>query len=282
MLSSRLAGSRPALVTAKKVAMKELLERVQVNCPFTMLRDRYAENFLTRGLNPEIGIDAAALDRFSPAEFGEVAARLSERGLTITLHGPFVDMSAGSIDPQIRSVTRRRFEQLLEVVPLFAPKTVVCHAGYDWKRYAYLFDKWLENSLAMWGWLAQRLNGHGCRLMLENVYEGGPEELLPLFEHLTSQAVGFCLDTGHQAAFGQAPLGAWLDTLGRYLGQVHLHDNHGQRDDHLALGQGTIDFAFLFRRLKDLRDTPPVITLEPHTAEALDPSLTYLQAIWPW
>jgi hypothetical protein len=176
--------------------MRELLERVQVNCPFTMLRDRYAENFLTRGLNPEIGIDAAALDRFSPAEFGEVAARLSERGLTITLHGPFVDMSAGSIDPQIRSVTRRRFEQLLEVVPLFAPKTVVCHAGYDWKRYAYLFDKWLENSLAMWGWLAQRLNGHGCRLMLENVYEGGPEELLPLFEHLTSQGWVFAWTPG--------------------------------------------------------------------------------------
>jgi hypothetical protein len=87
----------------KKGAMKELLSRVQVNVPFTMLWDRYAENFLSRGLNPEIGIDAAALDRFSATEFGEMAARIRDRGLTITLHGPFSDMSAGSIDPQIRA-----------------------------------------------------------------------------------------------------------------------------------------------------------------------------------
>jgi sugar phosphate isomerase/epimerase len=118
--------------------------------------------------------------------------------------------------------------------------------------------------------------------MLENVYESGPEELQPLFENLKSHSVGFCLDTGHQAAFGQAPLSEWLDILGRHLGQVHLHDNHGLRDDHLALGQGTIDFQYLFKRLKNLNDTPPVITLEPHTEEALDPSLAHLKAIWPW
>jgi len=262
--------------------MTELLKRVQVNVPFTMLWDRYAERFLSRGLNPEIGIDAAALDRFSAAEFGEMAARIEDHGLTITLHGPFSDLSAGSIDPQIRAVTRHRFEQLLEAARLFSPKTVVCHAGYDWKRYAYLLDEWLQNSLEMWRWLAQHLNLLGCRLMLENVYESGPAELLPLFENLKPHGVGFCLDTGHQAAFGQAPLSEWLDILGRHLGQVHLHDNHGLRDDHLALGKGTIDFCFLFTRLKALTGPPPVITLEPHTKEALDPSLAYLKKIWPY
>lgn len=275
-------GNRPGAMIQKRDTMTELLKRVQVNVPFTMLWDRYAENFLSRGLNPEIGIDAAALDRFSAAEFGEMAARIKDRGLTITLHGPFSDMSAGSIDPQIRAVTRHRFEQLLEAARLFSPKTVVCHAGYDWKRYAYLLEEWLQNSLEMWRWLAQRLNLLGCRLMLENVYESDPKELLPLFENLKSHGVGFCLDTGHQAAFGQAPLSEWLDILGRHLGQVHLHDNHGLRDEHLALGQGTIDFQYLFTRLKDLSDTPPVLTLEPHAEEALDPSLAHLTAIWPW
>jgi len=272
----------PRAMIQKRDTMTELLKRVQVNVPFTMLWDRYAERFLSRGLNPEIGIDAAALDRFSATEFGEMAARIKDRGLTITLHGPFSDMSAGSVDPQIRAVTRHRFEQLLDVATLFSPKTVVCHAGYDWKRYAYLLEEWLQNSLEMWRWLAQRLNLLGCRLMLENVYESGPAELLPLFENLKPHGVGFCLDTGHQAAFGQAPLSEWLDILGRHLGQVHLHDNHGLRDDHLALGQGTIDFQYLLTRLKDLSDTPPVVTLEPHTEEDLDPSLAHLTAIWPW
>lgn len=262
--------------------MPELFRKVQVNVPFTLLWDRHADEFLKRGLNPEIGIDAAALDRFATAEFGEMARRLRSRGLSITLHGPFFDMSPGSVDPVIRSATRTRFEQLLELVPLFNPKTVVCHAGYEWKRYGYLRAEWLRNSLALWDWLAGRLNRHNCRLMLENVYEDGPRELLPLFQKLASAGVGFCLDTGHQSAFSQSSLDLWIDVLGEHLGQVHLHDNHGRRDDHLALGQGNIDFPSLFKRLKALEGSPPVITLEPHNEEALEPSLAYLESVWPW
>jgi sugar phosphate isomerase/epimerase len=262
--------------------MEALLGQVHVNVPFVMLWDGLADKFIRRGLNPEIGIDAAALDRFSPAQFGRIAKRLREGGVAVTLHGPFNDLSAGSADPQIRAVTRRRFEQLLEVAPLFTPRTVVCHAGYDWKRYAYQLDRWLANSFECWRWLARRLTAFGSRLMLENVYESGPEELRAVFEGLTTDGVGFCLDTGHQAAFSHRSLVEWLDGLAPYLGQLHLHDNCGHRDEHLALGQGCVDFAGLFDRLKSLTDTPPVVTLEPHTEEALAPSLAYLETIWPW
>jgi sugar phosphate isomerase/epimerase len=64
-----------------------------------------------------------------------MSERLHQRSLTITLHAPFIDLCAGSPDPDIRAITRRRFEQMLEVVPIFKPKTVVCHLGYDLKRY---------------------------------------------------------------------------------------------------------------------------------------------------
>ena len=123
-----------------------------------MLWDRYADEFLSRGLNPEIGIDAAALDRFSAVEFREMATRLHERGLRVTLHGPFSDLSPGSIDPLIRSATRKRFEQLLEVVTIFKPISVVCHAGYEWKRYGYLYEEWFRQSIETWCWLAGEIN----------------------------------------------------------------------------------------------------------------------------
>jgi sugar phosphate isomerase/epimerase len=263
--------------------MEKIRRNVQVNIPFTMLWDRYADVFLSRGLNPEIGIDAAALDRFSEAEFGEMATRVRERGLRVTLHGPFSDLSPGSIDQMIRSVTRKRFEQLLEVVPLFRPISVVCHAGYECKRYGYLYEEWFRLSVEMWRWFAEEVNRRGSRLMLENVYEAGPEDLAPLFEELRPQNVGFCFDTGHQSAFSRSSLESWLGGLGPNLAQVHLHDNCGDQDQHLALGHGRIDFSILFRHLKSLfSDLPPVITLEPHTEDALAPSLEYLSAIWPW
>ena len=262
--------------------ISDIQRQVQVNIPFSMLWDQYADRFLQAGLNPEVGIDAASMDRFSRADFAAMARRLLERGVTVTIHGPFFDMCPGSLDPQIRAVTRKRFEQLLELVPLFEPKTVVLHAGYDWKRYGYVRDAWLENSLTTWRWLAERLRALDCRLMLENVYESGPEEIRPLFEQLSGQEVGLCLDTGHLTAFGSASAVQWLNALAAYLGQLHLHDNHGSHDQHLALGTGGIDFAAFFPRLAALLPTPPVITLEPHQEEALAPSLSYLKKIWPW
>jgi sugar phosphate isomerase/epimerase len=200
----------------------------------------------------------------------------------VTLHAPFMDLSAGSPDPAVRRITRTRFEQVLGLVPLFHPLTVVCHTGYDWRRYDHLKEAWLENSLPTWSWLAGELRDAGTKLMLENVYERGPTEIGLLLERLGGSNVGFCFDTGHMAAFSDCGFERWVGALGNYLEQVHLHDNHGSWDEHLAMGQGAIDFPSLFQRLRVLREEPPVVTLEPHREEDLRASLEYLDMHWPW
>lgn len=262
--------------------MQQLKHKVQINVPFTMLNDKYLDRFLTHGLNPEIGIDAVALERFTYSDFKRVAQILHDHSLTITLHGPYVDLSAGSIDPAVLAMTRSRFKQLLKLVPVFHPKTVVCHAGYDWKRYGYYREEWLENSLETWSWMADSLTEKGVSLMLENVYEDGPEDIRIIFERLKNQKVGFCLDSGHLSAFGHTALKKWLKSLGPYIAQLHLHDNHGHKDEHLPMGLGTIDFKLIFEYLKANRKSPPIVTLEPHRGADLWPSLEYLSKVWPW
>jgi sugar phosphate isomerase/epimerase len=262
--------------------IEALLRQVQVNIPFTMLFDSYLDRFLGYQLNPEIGIDAKALERFDFSDFQRIAEKLQAHHLSVTLHGPFIDLSAGSTDPAIKAVTRSRFEQLLKLVPLFRPGAVVCHAGYDWRRYGYFREEWIESSLDTWSWLAGNLVEQGSRLMLENVYENDPQDIGVLLEGLKSQDVGFCLDAGHLFAFGRGELRPWLEGLGPYIGQLHLHDNHGRDDEHLPLGQGKIDFKLLFAHLIS-HDLPrPIITLEPHREEDLWPSLKYLASVWPW
>jgi len=264
------------------ITTKQLIKKVQVNIPFTMLYESHLATFIEYGLNPEIGLDAAALDRFSVADFSGIAEIIHQNSRTVTLHGPFIDLSPGSPDPAVRRLTRQRLEQLLDLVPLFKPQSVVCHAGYDAKRYGYFKDTWSQNALQLWSWMADRVSAHGARLMLENVYEDGPEDMQFIFESLKNQEVGLCLDTGHSSAFGQADLATWLDTLGPYLGQLHLHDNLGSDDEHLAMGSGMIDFSKLFEYLKKNKNIPPIITLEPHEEKDLWPSLEYLAQEWPW
>jgi sugar phosphate isomerase/epimerase len=264
------------------VKRNRIRERVHVNIPFQMLYTSYLPIFVDRGINPEIGFDARSLDDCDRSHYAAVAERLQDGGLLTTVHAPFADLSPGSPDPGIWQWTRHRFERTLEAVSCLKPRTVVCHAGYDARRYHEGKAQWIEKSLEMWSWFAGKLCQEGCRLMIENAYEEDPQDIQPIFEGLSHLRVGFCLDMGHQAAFGKAALERWMDILGPHLGQVHLHDNHGGRDEHLALGKGTIDFVPLFRLLGSEGREPPVVTLEPHREEDLWPSLEFLERLWPW
>ena len=93
---------------------------------------------------------------------------------------------------------------------------------------------------------------------------------------------GFCLDVGHANAMGTVPIIYWLDVLGPYLAAMHLHDNHGERDEHLAVGRGGIDYAGLFDYMVEHEIKPRAVTLEPHQEGDLWPSIVSLAEVWPW
>ena len=262
--------------------MHKIIQKIHVNIPFTMLHESYLSRFIREGINPEIGFDASALDLFSLPDYKFIAKQILQRGLSVTMHAPFIDLSPGSPDPEVRALTRRRFNQLIPLIPIFKPKTIVCHTGWENQSYWFLKESWVQYSMEYWSWLAEDVSKEGSSLMLENVYESDPYEFLDLFKGLKHQGIGFCLDTGHQAVFSRTGLLVWLETLGEYIAQLHLHDNNGIRDDHLALGKGEIDFTRLFKYLKEKKLRPPIITLEPHGEDDFLPSLEYLENIWPW
>ncbi len=57
---------------------------------------------------------------------------------------------------------------------------------------------------------------------------------------------------------------------------VHLHDNNGRRDEHLPLGEGSVDWATVIGKLAKL-DVRYV--LESRTFEFGQQSLDYLRAL---
>ncbi len=256
---------------------QKIIKKIQINIPFTMLVERqWQDLFFNSGLNPEIGLAAEALDAFALSDFKHFADPFHERNRSITIHGPFMDLSPGSPDPKIRDLTIYRFNQLIDAVSVFKPTTVVCHAGYDPVRYGFCKEKWLEYAVDIWKWLGSELFKRGTRLMLENVYEKDPAELIQVLERLDHQHIGYCLDVGHLSSFGKYPIDKWLDITGKYIGQLHLHDNHGNHDSHLGMGKGSIHFGPLFEYIKRMTKKP-VVTLEPHEKEDFIASLAYLE-----
>lgn len=261
--------------------MDTLIAAVQVHTSLRRLLAGDLEHFLGRRLNPEIAFDAEALDGSDAAAVRRVADALRAAGVRVSFHGPFVDLAVGSSDPAVRAVAARRFEQILALVPRFRPVTLVAHAGYEWRRHEYFRPVWMEHSLRFWSQLARRLAPLGCRLVLENVFERGPAEMAELLEPLAAEGVGLCLDVGHAAAFGEEPPAAWVERLGRFVGELHLHDNDGRRDEHLPVGRGRIDFGPLLAKLWAMLPAPPLVTLEVHRPGDLEESLAGLARVWP-
>ena len=127
---------------------------------------------------------------------------------------------------------------------------------------------WLDSSLQTWGPLVEVAEKQGQMLAIENVFEETPDTLLLLLSSFESPYFRFCFDTGHHNVFGKVPLSVWLEALAKYLAEVHLHDNHGEADEHLPVGEGKFDFTQFFALLSE-RKLSPIYTIEPHEEEHL-------------
>jgi len=229
-------------------------------------------------LQPEIAFKGSDLDRLTPDSIPRLGRQLADSGLGCTLHAPFMDLNPGSPEPLVYSATRIRFEQTLDAAEAFGAKLVVFHPGYDPWRYAGQDSLWLEHNLRFWPPLLERAARFGCMIALENIFERKTETLAALLNQLDSPQLGHCFDVGHWNLFSELPLSDWFSTLGPHLVHLHLHDNHGELDDHLPIGEGGIDFSSLFSQLATFPRMPSM-TLEAHTRSDL---LRSLKALRPY
>ncbi len=263
------------------ISREDLLRRVQVNIPFAFLGRGYLDRFLKWGLNPEIGLDAYSLDRFSAGDFRRAARAFQAAARRLTLHGPFQDLLPGALDDGILAASRRRLRQAFRLLPVFQPEAIVCHLGYEARLYQWDREAWLARSQDTWRELATAAAAHGVVVRLENVYETEPELFLEVLQRVNAPNLEVCLDAGHLLAFGGGDFPRWLEALTPVVGQLHLHDNDGEEDTHLALGAGRVPLAQVLQHFA-ARRRRPLVTLEPHQEGSLEPSLEYLARIWPW
>ncbi|OGR06427.1 MAG: hypothetical protein A2511_02630 [Deltaproteobacteria bacterium RIFOXYD12_FULL_50_9] len=252
-----------------------ITSRCFVNAPFERLRTGLLELFIKHRLQPEIGLEGDTLYDTTREEFAEIANALKKNNLACTMHAPFLDLVPGASDRNILKASRDKLEKAFQLIPLFAPQSIVCHLGYEELKHSMQKEKWLKNSLATWWPLMERAKRYQTTIMLENTFEPSPEPLLNVLTALNSNSARLCLDVGHIQAFSKSSWQVWLPVLFPFLGQLHLHDNLGDLDAHLAIGKGTIDFAGLFTYLSG-KDLYPILTLEPHEENGLWDSLAAL------
>ena len=234
---------------------------------------------LENGVGPEIYFTGAVLDELEAFEAEQTSTALRNAGVSsLTFHAPFHDLWLGAGDEEARRLAVRRLKQVISLAPLFKPAGIVVHGGY----YGWLFDfkpdKWLESAKRSFDELVKAAEIADTRLFVENVFDDEPSHLLRLRDAVGSRRLGFCFDPGHAALFSRTPLHQWAEALGENIMLMHAHDNRGQRDDHLPIGEGTLNYRGVLLAALDA-GARPILTIEPHRKEHFPRSLSALRKI---
>jgi sugar phosphate isomerase/epimerase len=275
---------QPVIFSGTKVCMNNnltekyahIINRCFINAPFAQLRQGLLSLFIKHRLHPEIGLEGDCLWTTDREEFQAMADALRSHGLRCTLHAPFFDLAPGGLDPKVRDITREKLRRAFQLIDVFLPRSIVCHIGYEENKHSYKFEQWLGFSRETWTEMLEIARRNDTPVMFENTYETGPRVHQALFKQLRSPGLGFCLDVGHLTAYAGTTWQSWLDVLLPLLKQVHLHDNKGGRDEHIAIGLGVFNFREFFDFLRQRRISP-LITLEPHSEKDLWLSLQYIE-----
>jgi sugar phosphate isomerase/epimerase len=219
-----------------------------VHVPYVRIGD-YMELIKEHRLNLEIFFKAEDVVSLSDRDLENLLKEL-DYGPVLTIHSPFMDLSPAAVDPGVRAVTHERFSQVFAAAEVLKPKSVVFHSGYEKWKYAHKVKIWLEGCLQMWPEFIRKAEALGTTIAIENIFEDTPDNLALLMKELSSERFGICFDTGHMNIFSAVPLSEWLDAIGEYIVELHLHDNMGDLDSHIPVGEGSFDFGALFGALK--------------------------------
>ena len=197
----------------------------------------------------------------------------------ITMHGAFIDLISGSPDRRVAAIARDRYRQNLDIACELGAQVIDFHANYlplvDHPSY---LPEWEKRQVEFWRPLAEEAARADVTLVLENMWEPDPAIIYRVLSRIDSPRLKACLDVGHASLYSRLPVSVWIKQLGDQLIYTHLHNNHGTTDEHLAFGDGVIDFPELLAALRAL-PTPPMFILELPNLDFIHASLPYLELV---
>ena len=150
----------------------------------------------------------------------------------------------------------------LEVAEHIPIRNLVVHLGERDDGWSLRTIEYATTALEHLGAFAGPL---GVRLLVENLTSEPttPEHLVTILDMGHLSRVGVCLDIGH--AHMTVGVAEAISTLGSRIASVHVHDNHGLKDEHLWPGDGTIDWPAAVSALRAFPAQPAAVLEISHT-----------------
>ena len=221
---------------------------IGISCPPLSLRpfSEVKEEILAHFKLWEIISEA---DHFFPDIKDEARQLLETTDIKMSVHASYSDVNIAAFDEGTRKysidVLRRTFAAASDLdmdVVTIHPGTVGAIQRWDRQRVVRLTRKSLEE-----------ISAHAAEYSTTIAFENMPDMRFAICktasemeEMLNGLDLKVCFDIGHAHTTGQLDEMMRLKPLFR---NVHIHDNDGTRDEHLTLGEGSIDLEGVLRKL---------------------------------
>jgi sugar phosphate isomerase/epimerase len=191
------------------------------------------------------------LDYHDTNHVRDVAQWFADHGVALySLHAPlFDDTDWGRLGGLTISVAHRQrrlriqsmdeIKRAIDIAERLPFRYLIVHMGLPNEEYE--LEKY-DAALTSLEHLRIYAKERGAELLLENIpNELGTPERLVQFLHYSRLDLKICFDVGHaHLAGGVHPA---FQTLKSRIASTHVHDNHGEKDEHLMPFDGDIDWA---------------------------------------
>jgi len=197
------------------------------------------------------GIEVVITEPFFPQnDYSDKIGKISDFCMNrdVSVHLPFYDLNLGSIDRNISEYSLNSMVQGIDIASSLSAKIAVAHLGYNVLSSKSSTAKWFERFAAMKNELEKYAAGKGVTVVWENTYEKD----MSLFDEIIKvhPDTKLCLDIGHCNCFAGFSAVEFLERYKERVIHIHIHDNDGIEDSHLAPGKGNIDFATLMEKIR--------------------------------
>lgn len=194
-----------------------------------------------------------------------------------TMHGAFYDLAIFSRDKKIREISCYRMEQCMDIAKRLGIKGVVFHTNYNSKLSGEAYIKsFINSSVEYLKYLLEKYPD--INIYLENMFDETPDVLKGISEGLKEyDNYGVCLDYAHASVYGSSiNIDDWIKDLIVYIKHLHINDNDLEKDLHLPVGSGKIDWKefskYYEKYFKDIS-----ILIETNEPKDQKKSLEYLK-----
>ena len=222
-----------------------------------------------------LGLDYAELVHQFPSENID-ADILESYNLKYSVHSPFMDVNIAALQDKSRLNSIGQIKDSIDFANEINAEAVVIHPGLaPFLANKYFLDKVYEtanNSIRELGEYSRDL---GVLSTIENMptFDGMLyKNMEDLHELLTSLDMSMTLDIGHAIHAGYSPDQMIFDSIKH----IHIHDNFGDDDAHLALGEGSIDLKHIVNSLEE-KSYDGIYIIEVNDFDSIKKSYEYMK-----